>query len=109
MNIKPVSETFSVSPQITPEDVASLREQGFTTLICARPDNEEPGQPSFAEIKAAATAAGMTAVHIPIVPGQATNADVQAMDQALSDADGPVFGYCRGGPRAEALYKATGR
>jgi len=109
MNIKPLSDTFSVSPQIPPDDVAALKEQGFTTLLCARPDNEEAGQPSFADIKAAATAAGLTAIHIPIVPGQATSADVQAMDEALRDADGPVFGYCKGGPRAEALYKATGR
>ena len=109
MNIKPVSDTFSVSPQILPTDVAALKEQGFTTIICARPDNEDDGQPSFDQIKEAATSAGLTAVHIPIVPGQATSEDVQRMDEVLTGADGPVFGYCKGGPRAEALYKATGR
>ncbi len=109
MNIKSISKTFSISPQIAPDDMAALKEQGFTTIICARPDNEEDGQPSFEEIKAAATSAGLTAVHIPIVPGQATSEDVQRMDEVLTKADGPVFGYCKGGPRAEALYRATGR
>lgn len=109
MSMKTISDSFAVSPQIAPEDVAALKDKGFTTIICARPDNEEPGQPSFDEIKAAATSAGMTAVYIPIVPGQATNDDVRKMDEALSAADGPVYGYCKGGARAEALYKATGR
>lgn len=109
MNIKPVSDTFSISPQISPEDVATIKEQGFTTIICARPDGEEEGQPTFDQIKDAATQAGLTAVHIPIKPGQATEADVQRMEEVLSEADGPVFGYCKGGPRAESLYRATGR
>lgn len=109
MTIKQITDTFSISPQIQPEDVADLRDKGFTTIICARPDGEEPGQPTFDQIKAAATSEGMTAVHIPITPGQATSEDVQLMDEILSEADGPVFGYCKGGPRAEALYKATGR
>jgi len=109
MQIKAITDTFSISPQITPDDVADLKEQGFTTIICARPDNEEDGQPTFEEIKDAATQSGLSAVHIPIKPGQATSEDVQRMDEVLSEADGPVFGYCKGGPRAEALYRATGR
>ncbi len=109
MNLKPIADDFSVSPQIAAEDMAAIKEAGFTTIICNRPDDEEDGQPSFDEIKAAATQAGLTAIHIPIVPGQATSEDVAAMDEALAQADGPVLGYCKGGPRAESLYRATGR
>ncbi len=109
MQIKRIDDTFSVTAQITPDDVATLKDNGITTIISARPDGEEDGQPSFEAIKDAATQAGLTAVHIPIVPGQMTEADVRLMADVLEDADGPVLGFCKGGPRAEALYTATGR
>lgn len=109
MQIKHITDSFAVSPQITLDDLQAIKNAGFTTVISARPDGEEPGQPSFADVKAAAIQAGLTAIHIPIIPGQATTQDVQKMDAALSQADGPVFGFCKGGPRAESLYRATGR
>ncbi|WP_244564814.1 beta-lactamase hydrolase domain-containing protein, partial [Rhizobium sullae] len=45
MPITAISEKLSVSPQPSVEDVRSLRDQGFTTLINNRPDNEDPSQP----------------------------------------------------------------
>ena len=73
-------------------------------MICNRPDHEDAGQPTFAEIKTAAEAAGIEAYHIPIVPGRATGDDVVAFGTAVTTAQGKVLAYCRsGGKGAEPL------
>ncbi len=79
-DIKYMTPDFAVSPQITSTQLAKLKAAGFSTVICNRPDHEEPAQPTFAEIKAAAEAVGLEAHHIPIKPGQATRNDVVAFD-----------------------------
>jgi hypothetical protein len=50
MDARTLSAGLTVSPQITPEDVADLAKQGIRTIICNRPDGEADGQPSFARI-----------------------------------------------------------
>jgi uncharacterized protein (TIGR01244 family) len=94
-----VTEDFTTAPQISLADVAEAAAQGFTTIICNRPDGEDPGQPTAAEVRAAAEAAGLTYVHIP-VRGAPGPAEVEAMRQAVDAADGPVLAYCRSGTRS---------
>jgi uncharacterized protein (TIGR01244 family) len=108
-NVTHITPDFAVSPQITPAQLAKLKAAGFTTVICNRPDHEDAGQPTFAEIKAAAEAVGLEAHHIPIKPGQATGADVDAFDTAVTTAKGKVLAYCRSGGRAQSLFAATRR
>jgi uncharacterized protein (TIGR01244 family) len=109
MDKKTITPDFSVSGQIQPADVARLKAEGYSTVICNRPDNEEPGQTPFASIAAAAKAAGMSAFHVPISPGQVTPAAVAEFDKAVSAATGKVHAYCRSGGRAQSLHAATGR
>ncbi|WP_309605754.1 beta-lactamase hydrolase domain-containing protein, partial [Phenylobacterium sp.] len=45
-----VTEDLSVAPQIGVADVAEAARQGFSLIINNRPDGEEPGQPTGAEI-----------------------------------------------------------
>jgi uncharacterized protein (TIGR01244 family) len=106
-NVTHITPDFAVSPQITPAQLAQLKAAGFTTVICNRPDHEDAGQPTFAEIKAAAEAVGLEAHHIPIKPGQAKGADVEAFDTAVTTAKGKVLAYCRSGGRAQSLFAAT--
>ena len=94
-----VTDDLSVAPQISVADVAEAKAQGFTAIVCNRPDGEDPGQPSAAEIAAAAQAAGLTYTHIP-VRGAPGPAEVEAMRQAVDAADGPVLAYCRSGTRS---------
>jgi uncharacterized protein (TIGR01244 family) len=94
-----VTEDFSVSPQISPADMAAAAEQGFTLVINNRPDDEVPDQPSSAEMEAAARAAGMDYVHIP-VRGSPTDEQITANRVAVEDADGPVLAFCRSGTRS---------
>jgi uncharacterized protein (TIGR01244 family) len=94
-----VTDSFSVSPQITLADVAIAAEQGFVLLINNRPDGEDPSQPSSAQMQAAAEAAGLGYVHIPVVGGP-TPDQVEQVRQAIDQTDGPVLGFCRSGTRS---------
>lgn len=94
-----VTDDLSVAPQITAADVAEAAAQGFTTLINNRPDGEEPGQPTSAEIEAAAQAAGLRYAHIP-VRGAPGPAEVEAVRRIVDTADGPVLAFCRSGTRS---------
>ena len=38
-----VEEKFFVAGQIFPSDIKSLKEQGFQTIVCNRPNGEEEG------------------------------------------------------------------
>jgi uncharacterized protein (TIGR01244 family) len=104
MDIKQIAPDYSVSAQIQPQDVAQLKAAGFKSVICNRPDNEDPGQPSVAEIRAAAEAAGLEFRHVPVISGQMTAENVQEHAQALEELPAPVFAYCRSGTRSTNLY-----
>ena len=49
---KIITDHYSVSEQIRLDDVDALAESGVTLIICNRPDDEEEGQLSFADVAA---------------------------------------------------------
>lgn len=99
-----LSDHVLASPQITPADVTEAAAMGVTLIVNNRPDGEEEGQPSGAEIEAAARAAGMDYRAIPVSGGGFAEPQVRAMAQALSSTDGPVLAYCRSGTRSTLLW-----
>ena len=99
-----LDETISVSPQITPDEVAEAAAHGFSYVINNRPDDEQPGQPSGAEIEAAAQAAGLGYKAIPITHAGFSENQVTAMQAALEEATGPVLAYCRSGTRSTLIW-----
>lgn len=103
MDIRQVADGFSVSGQISPSDVATLKAAGFRSIICNRPDNEDGAVP-HAQVEAAAEEAGLNFRYIPAISGQLTQANVDDMAAALGELDGPVFAYCRSGARSTNLY-----
>ena len=104
MDIREITKDVSVAPQIAVEDMAAIKAAGFASVISNRPDGEAEDQPSFAEIKAAGEAAGLRVVHLPVVSGQITNADVAAFGQLLADLPGPMLAFCKSGTRAATLW-----
>jgi uncharacterized protein (TIGR01244 family) len=61
------------------------------------------GQPSGAEIEAAARAAGLDYAHIPIANGF-SDEQVAAMGEALANAEGNLLIYCKSGTRSAFLW-----
>jgi uncharacterized protein (TIGR01244 family) len=106
MNYRRIDETYAVSPQITVDDVAEIKAAGFKSVICNRPDNEDPGQPSVDSIRAAVEAAGLEFRHVPVISGQMTPKDVEDQAEALAELEAPVFAYCRSGTRCTNLFTA---
>ncbi|MDE1905251.1 MAG: TIGR01244 family phosphatase [Rhodospirillales bacterium] len=107
MNSRALSPEYSVAPQLQPAQLALAAQQGFRAILCARPDNEEPGQPSAATIEEAAKAAGLDFVHIPISSPHVDAAAAQRIASTLASLPRPILGYCRTGIRAEALWNAA--
>ena len=71
-------------------------------VICNRPDDETPGQPSAAVMRAAAEAAGLRYTHIPVDHTGIDEAKIAAMAAELGN--GPVLAYCRSGTRSANLW-----
>jgi uncharacterized protein (TIGR01244 family) len=99
-----LDDSISVAGQIAPEDIAEAARQGFTFVINNRPDGEAPGQPTAAEMEAAAKAAGLGYAAIPITHAGFTEQQVVAMGEALGAAPGPVLAFCRSGTRSTLVW-----
>ena len=94
-----VTGQVSVSPQIDPADIDEAARHGFRLVINNRPDGEAPGQPTSAEVEAAAHQAGLAYAHIP-VRGGPTPAQAEAMRELIAQAGGPTLAFCRSGTRS---------
>lgn len=104
MEIRPLTEDYAVSPQITPDDVAAIAEAGFTTLICNRPDGEIPADINAEAIRQQAEAAGLRFVLNPVVGGAITMDNVHNQGRAIADSNGPVLAYCASGNRSSIVW-----
>ena len=107
MNISQITDDYAVAPQIFPDDVTALAAHGFVTIICNRPDGEESGQPSAAEIAAACDAAGLAFYHIPVSSMPIAIEFIQEHRRLITDSDGLVLGYCRSGQRSQIIWSAS--
>ena len=107
MNYARLSDNYSVATQIQPEDVEFFASEGFTTIICNRPDGEDAGQPPSATIREACERQGI-AFHM--IPMQGRGLDTETVGQFLKvmgSASGPVLGYCRSGTRSAILWQVA--
>lgn len=104
MDIRRLTDTYAVSPQIDPADLATLAAAGFTTVINNRPDGEIPPDWHTGVMQAAAEAAGLAFVVNPVIGGALTMANVQAQGDAIAAATGPVLAYCASGNRSSVVW-----
>jgi sulfide:quinone oxidoreductase len=107
METREISKALSVSAQITAQDIPALKDRGFRSIICNRPDGEGADQPAFEEIRAAAEAAGIEARYIPIKSGVVGDDDAAAFGAALRELPNPVLAYCRTGTRSATLWSLS--
>ena len=88
--------------QIMPEQMTELAAAGVRRVVNNRPDGEEPGQPSGPEVEAAARAAGLDYLHLPVVGGFTEDA-VERMAEA-TDTPGVTLAFCKSGTRSTLLW-----
>lgn len=104
MEYRQLTENLAVGPQIEAADIAALAERGVKTLICNRPDGEEAGQPGWESIRAAAEAAGMNTVFLPVDASTMGPQIARQFAETVGGSDGPVYAYCRTGTRCTTLW-----
>ena len=104
MDIRHLTPTYAVSPQIDLADLPQIRALGFTDVIDNRPDGEIP-QPLHTNAMAiAASAAGLVFHANPVIGGAITAENVAAQKAAITGAVGPVFAYCASGNRSTIVW-----
>jgi uncharacterized protein (TIGR01244 family) len=104
MDIRPITPDYAVSPQIDPADMAAIRAAGYTTVIDNRPDGEIPPHLQTGVMRAAAAAAGLDFVAVPLIHGQITPEVVAAHGAAMAGSSGPVLAYCASGNRCSVVW-----
>ncbi len=92
-----------IAGQVMPEDVSALHGRGVRTIVAMRPDGEDQGQPSAADVEAAARAQGVAFANVPVA-GRIGPAQVDGLAAVLARTDGPVVLYCRSGRRAALTW-----
>jgi uncharacterized protein (TIGR01244 family) len=102
-DFRTLSASVLASPQLTLADVAQAGSLGVTLIVNNRPEGEAEDQTPGAAIEAAARAAGMDYLAIPVTPGSFDETQVSAMRDALG-AGGKVLAYCRTGTRSTLLW-----
>src|SRR5918997_380263 len=104
--LRRLDERTLATGQIVPEELEQLKADGVTMIVNNRPDGEEPGQPTAAEIEWAARAAGLDYRFIPVAR-EITEGHVAALQEALQEARGDVLLFCRSGTRSAYLWAAA--
>ncbi|WP_394198275.1 TIGR01244 family sulfur transferase [Litoreibacter albidus] len=99
MDIRTLSPAFAVTPQIHVSDIADIKAQGFTHILCNRPSAESAPGDKPSDIEIVAKAAGLGFSENPVVMGQLNMDNVSAQK-----VEGKVLAYCASGTRSAIVW-----
>ncbi|MGO2009667.1 TIGR01244 family sulfur transferase [Vreelandella alkaliphila] len=104
MQTQSLEKGVAITSQLTVEELEQVKAQGFKTVIC----NCKPGESAEFSGEDAyrfkAAELGLHWVHIPVTPGEYSQADVAAFAKALQQLPRPILAFCRSGKRATHLW-----
>ena len=103
-DFRTLTDDFIASPQIAVADLIEAKRRGVTCVINNRPDGEAPDEPQSADIEAAAKELDLDYRYIPVGHAGFSLQQVEALADALEQAEGKVLGYCRSGTRSTLLW-----
>ena len=103
-DFRKLSDGMLASPQLELHDINEAHDLGVTLIVNNRPDGEDPGALQGPDIEAAAQAAGLDYLAIPIGHSGFSEVQVDQMIDALDKAEGTVLAYCRSGTRSTFLW-----
>lgn len=104
MDLRKISERYSVAPQLQPEEMQAAADAGFAAVICNRPDVEVPGALQAPVMRQAAEAAGLEFHYLPLTHQTFTQDLVQRQRAIMDAAEKPVLAYCASGTRSTIAW-----
>ena len=102
-NFTRVDATVACAGATTTEAYPELKKRGYVAVVSLRRDTE-PGA-DIPGAKAAAAAAGLRYIHVPLDPAAIAESDVDTFLKAVSDrANQPVYIHCASANRVGAMW-----
>ena len=102
-----LTSNFSVASQIAELDISEIAKSGYRTLINNRPDGEEPGQLTSGSARQTAAASGLTYHYLPFTAATLTAHEIDAFEELIDTAEGPILAHCRSGTRCYLIWAAV--
>ena len=107
-NLRPVAPDVCVAGQLSPDAMTEAAAQGFRSIVNNRPDHEHgPGQPTNAQVEAAARAAGLDYRWLPVAGSYQSPEEIAAFAALLHELPRPLLAFCRSGARSTRLFAAA--
>ena len=104
MDIRQITDSYFVAPQIDPSDIPEIAAAGITTIICNRPDSEVPPSHQAAAVHAAASAAGIEFHELPLTHQTMTPDTIGTHRDIVESAPGATLAYCASGTRSTIAW-----
>ncbi|MEY8839196.1 TIGR01244 family sulfur transferase [Cribrihabitans sp. XS_ASV171] len=104
MDIRSITPSYAVTPQIAVEDVPAIAQAGFVRVICNRPNAEVPPSHGSEAIGAAVRAAGLDYQVLELTHQTMTHENAARQVELIAEADGPVLAYCASGTRSTIAW-----
>ena len=102
-----IAPNLFVGPQIVPDDLELLAREGFTDVVCNRPDaehHESSGSLKMAEI---AKRQGLQFHYLPISHAEPLANQAQKLSQLTAQTEAKIFAYCRSGARSTHCWSIS--
>lgn len=100
-----IADYLYISKQLDQRYIRRVAQYEIKTVICNRPDGEEPGQPDFETVRQWLTDAGVEKViYLPATMDNITDEMLAEFQTAVAKSPAPVLAYCRSGTRSALLW-----
>jgi uncharacterized protein (TIGR01244 family) len=108
LGIAQIAPDVCVAGQLDAAAMAEVARLGIRSVVNNRPDFEGgPGQPTSAQVEAAARAAGLQYRYLPVASGHQSPDEIAAFAELARSLPRPLLLFCRSGARSARLYQAA--
>lgn len=102
-----LAQNVFIGPQISGDDLICLRNEGFTDVICNRPDEEHSEGMTAQKLGEIAARLGLSYHYHPVAMGSAFDAAAEKLGAISARPNTKVFAYCRTGARSSKIWELS--
>ncbi|XXQ68076.1 TIGR01244 family sulfur transferase [Neisseriaceae bacterium B1] len=105
MAIEKIADYLYVSKQLDERIAKRAAQYEIKTVICNRPDDEEPGQPNFETVKEWLNKYGIeNVIYMPVVMNGIDDSALEEFKETVAKSPAPILAYCRTGTRCAMMW-----